>query len=99
MAIQLKENSVLLGEVVIKPHVNKEQPLNSMATVSARMLSVEEAKRYAGGFDDPARLASSFAGVASNTGENGITVRGNAPKFVQWKMEGIEIPNPNHFRI
>ncbi|MEO8087884.1 MAG: TonB-dependent receptor, partial [Bacteroidota bacterium] len=62
-----------------------------------RMLSVEEAKRYAGGFDDPARLASSFAGVASSTGENGIAVRGNAPKFVQWKMEGIEIPNPNHF--
>lgn len=97
LAIQLKENSTMLGEVVIKPHVNKEQPLNSMATVSARMLSVEEAKRYAGGFDDPARLASSFAGVASNTGENGIIVRGNAPKFVQWKMEGIEIPNPNHF--
>jgi hypothetical protein len=61
------------------------------------MLSAEEAKRYAGGVDDPARLASSFAGVASNVGNNGIVVRGNAPKFLQWKMEGIEIPNPNHF--
>lgn len=97
LTIRLKENVSLLDEVVIKPNVNKEQPLNSMATVSARMLSVEEAKRYAGGFDDPARLASSFAGVASNTEENGIIVRGNAPKFLQWKMEGIEIPNPNHF--
>ncbi|CAN5396559.1 hypothetical protein BH11BAC2_BH11BAC2_19940 [soil metagenome] len=97
IAIQLTEVTHLLGELVIKPIVNKEQPLNAMATVSARMLSVEEAKRYAGGFDDPARLASSFAGVASNTSENGIIIRGNAPKFVQWKMEGIEIPNPNHF--
>jgi len=97
LTISLKENVISLSEVVVKPRVNKEQPLNSMATVSARMLSVEEAKRYAGGFDDPARLASSFAGVASNTSENGIIVRGNAPKFVQWKMEGIEIPNPNHF--
>jgi len=97
LTIQLKENTHMLGKVVIKPRVNKEQALNSMSTVSARMLSVEEARRYAGGFDDPARLASSFAGVASNTGENGIAVRGNAPKFVQWKMEGIEIPNPNHF--
>lgn len=97
LTFTIKENAVSLNEVVIKPRVNKEQALNSMATVSARMLSVEEAKRYAGGFDDPARLASSFAGVASNTGENGIIVRGNAPKFVQWKMEGIEIPNPNHF--
>jgi len=97
LTIQLKENASMLDEVVIKPRVNKEQPLNTMATVSAKMLSVEEAKRYAGGFDDPARLASSVAGVASNTGENGIIVRGNAPKFLQWKMEGIEIPNPNHF--
>ena len=97
LTIQLQENTALLGEVVVKPRVNKEQPLNSMATVSAKILSVEEAKRYAGGFDDPARLASSSAGVASNTAENGIIVRGNAPKFLQWKMEGVEIPNPNHF--
>lgn len=97
LTIQLKETSVLLREIEVRPNVNKEQPLNAMATVSARMLSVEEAKRYAGGFDDPARLASSFAGVAGNTDANGIIVRGNAPKFLQWKMEGIEIPNPNHF--
>lgn len=97
LSIQLKENSQMLAEVEVRPKVNKELPLNPMTTVSARMLSVEEAKRYAGGFDDPSRLASSFAGVAGNTDVNGIIVRGNAPKFLQWKMEGIEIPNPNHF--
>src|SRR5690606_5890688 len=48
--ISMKENTTTLKEVVVKQKVNKEQPLNSMATVSARMLSVEEAKRYAGGF-------------------------------------------------
>jgi hypothetical protein len=95
--ISIKENAKTLDEVTIKPNVNKEQPLNTMATVSARMLSVEEAKRYAGGFDDPARLASAFAGVTANSSVNGIMVRGNAPKYLQWKMEGIEIPNPNHF--
>lgn len=95
--ISVKENLKTLEEITIKPNVNKEQPLNSMASASARMLSVEEAKRYAGGFDDPARLASSFAGVGSNASENGIMVRGNAPKFVQWKMEGIEMPNPSHY--
>ena len=97
LTISLKQNSKLLSEVTVRPNVNKEQPLNTMSTVSARMLSVDEAKRYAGGFDDPARLASSFAGVASNNGDNGISIRGNNPKFLQWKMEGIEIPNPNHF--
>ena len=97
LTVNLKESPTMLKDVVVKPNVNKEQPLNAMASVSARMLSVDEATRYAGGFDDPARLASSFAGVASNNGDNGISVRGNNPKFLQWKMEGVEIPNPNHF--
>lgn len=97
VTISIREQVTTLGELVIKPKVNKEQSLNAMTTVSARMLSVEEAKRYAGGFDDPARLASSFAGVASNVANNGIVVRGNAPKALQWKLEGVEIPNPNHF--
>lgn len=95
--VQLKEANTSLTEIVVKPNVNKELPINSMATVSARMLSVDEANRYAGGFDDPARLATSFAGVSGNTNENGIIIRGNAPKFLQWKMESIEIPAPNHF--
>lgn len=94
---RLKENVSALDEVIIRTPANNAMPLNTMAFVSADMLSVEEAKRYAGGFDDPARLASAFAGVAGNTDTNGIIVRGNAPKYVQWKMEGIEIPNPNHF--
>lgn len=95
---QLRE--ILVGsskEVVVRPTVNKTEPLNSMALASGRMLSVEEASRYAGGMDDPARLVSAFAGVASTVGNNGIVVRGNAPKFLQWRMEGVEIPNPNHF--
>ena len=95
--IQMTENSQILDEVVVTPTVNKAQPLNSMALGSARMLSVEEASRYAGGFDDPARLATSFAGVTSSIGNNGIVIRGNAPKFLQWKLEDVEIPNPNHF--
>jgi len=97
LEITLKENISQIGEVIVTPKVNKSMPLNKMATVSARMLSVEEASRYAGGFDDPARLASSFAGVGSNMGNNGIVVRGNAPKFLQWRLEDVEIPNSNHF--
>ncbi|MFZ4400080.1 MAG: TonB-dependent receptor [Bacteroidales bacterium] len=95
--ISLKENATILSGIVIRPNINKEQPLNSTATLSAKMLSVEEAKRYAGGFDDPARLVSSFAGVSSSVGNNAIVVRGNSPQALQWKIEGVEIPNPNHF--
>lgn len=95
--IELEENIIQLNEVIVGPSLEKQKPLNSNALVSARMLSIEEASRYAGGFDDPARLASAFAGVASNSSNNGIVVRGNAPRYLQWRMEGVEIPSPNHF--
>lgn len=97
LEIQLKENVQQLDEVVIRPRINKEEPLNKMALSGARMLSVEEASRFAGGMDDPARLVSSFAGVTSAVGSNGISVHGNAPSLLQWRLEDVEIPNPNHF--
>lgn len=97
LKIALKENAYTLGETIINAKIDKEQPLNQMATVSARMLSTEESSRYAGGFDDPARLVSSFAGVAGNLSSNGIAIRGNSPQYLQWRLEGVEIPNPTHF--
>lgn len=97
LEIQLKEKVQELGEVVITNRTNKAEPLNKMALSGARMLSVEEARRYAGGMDDPARLASSFAGVSPSVGNNGISIHGNAPHLLQWRLEDVEIPNPNHF--
>lgn len=93
----LRERIATLGEVLVLPQRSKEEALNPQATLSTRTLSVEEAARFAGGFDDPARLVAAFAGVSSNVGNNGISIRGNNPKYLQWKLEGIEIPNPNHF--
>ncbi|MCX6230928.1 MAG: TonB-dependent receptor [Bacteroidetes bacterium] len=93
--IRMKESLKKMDEVIIK--ADKNQAINSMATLSVRQFSVEEARRYAGGMDDPARLASSFAGVSGNLGTNGIVIRGNAPKGLLWMMEGIEITNPSHF--
>ena len=95
--IALVESSQKLDKVVVRAKVNKERPLNPMALTGGRMISVEEANRFAGGLDDPARLATSFAGVAGTPGTNAIAIRGNSPQFLQWKMEGIEIPNPTHF--
>ncbi len=95
--IGMTENSEQLDAIVVTPQIDKAEPLNYMALASARMLSVEEASRYAGGFDDPARLASSFAGVTGSMGNNGIVVRGNSPVYFLWRMEEVEIPNPNHF--
>lgn len=95
--VNLKESFVNLHEVIVTPGINKLKTVNDLAGINARMLSVEEANRYAGGFNDPARLASSFAGVSSGIQSNGIVVRGNNPGALLWRMEGVEISNPNHF--
>ena len=97
LSLKMRESISELGEVVVKPRVNKQLPLNEMAQVGARMFSVEEATRYAGGMADPARTASMFAGVATGGATNGISIHGNSPQMLQWRVEGVEVPNPNHF--
>lgn len=98
LEIELKESSMTLGEVVVRSNTNKDQPVNSMATLSARTFSVEETSRYAGGLDDPARLASAFAGVTTTqTASNAIIIRGNSPRGVLWRFEGVDIPAAFHF--
>ena len=95
--LRMNESVSQIGEVVVKPQINKQMPLNEMAQVGARMFSVEEANRYAGGLADPARTASMFAGVATGGATNGISIHGNSPQMLQWRIEGVEVNNPNHF--
>lgn len=97
--IELKEEVSKLNEVVVSARKNKGDVMNSMATVSSRSFNVEETRRYAGGLDDPARLASAFAGVNSmgSVESNAIIIRGNAPTGVMWQIEGVEVPVPSHF--
>lgn len=96
--VQMNESLKQLDEVTVSASRDKIKPMNEFATVSARSFSVEETRRYAASFADPARMVMNFPGV-SNGGDmdNGIVVRGNSPKGVLWRLEGIEIPNPNHF--
>lgn len=78
----------------------KDQPNNQLALVSARLFTVDETDRFAGSRGDPARMASNFAGVqGADDSRNDIVVRGNSPQGVLWRLEGIDIPNPNHFAI
>ena len=97
--VALEENIQALEEVVVTAKVDKEMPLNRLAVVSARMLSSEEANRYAGTFaGDPARMVAGFAGVvAANDTRNDIIIRGNSPMGLLWRLDGFDIPNPNHF--
>lgn len=96
LSINLQESVVNLNEVVIKAH-KKGATINDMSLLSAHSLSPEETKRYTGGMDDPARVVSSFAGVASTPdGSSDIIVRGNSPKYMQWRLDGVEISSPYH---
>ncbi|WP_286590615.1 TonB-dependent receptor [Sphingobacterium sp. N143] len=94
--IELEPQTNTLNEAVVYADAGK-QPLNQMAMTSGRSFSPEETNRYAGAFFDPARMAQSFPGAVAGGDDNEIIVRGNSPKSLQWRLEGIEIVNPNHF--
>ena len=97
--IELQESLSELSEVVITARRNGESK-NEMAMVSARQFSVDETDRYAGSRGEPARMASNFAGVqGADDSRNDIVIRGNSPSGVLWRLEGVSIPNPNHFAI
>jgi len=99
LTIELRESLNVIDEIVVTAKSNKLEALNEMATVSSRSFSVEETQRYAASFLDPARMAQNFAGVSSGGDDltNEIVIRGNSPAYVQWRLEGVEIPSPNHF--
>lgn len=98
LSVNLQESISKLGEVLVTANSNKGEALNDMAILSARSISPEQTNRYAGGFNDPSRIMSNFAGVTNTQdGSNDVIIRGNSPKYVQWRLEGVEITNPNHF--
>jgi hypothetical protein len=96
--VALEESVTSIGEVTVTAAVRKSEAINEMAMVSARTFSVEETERFAGSLGDPARMVANYAGVMTqNDSRNDIIIRGNSPTGVLWRLEGIEIPNPNHF--
>lgn len=98
ITVQLEEDSKAIQEFVVSEKVEKNKALNPMSTVSTRTFSVEETQKFAAAVNDPARMATSFAGVTQGPdGNNHISIRGNSPNGLLWRMEGVEIPNPNHF--
>ncbi len=98
LTVKLAESFRSLNEVVVKAQKENGAPLNDMVSVSGRSFTVDQTKRFAASVNDPARMAMSFAGVATtDDGNNQLVIRGNSPKGMLWRMEGVEIPNPNHF--
>ena len=100
LSYELEQIIERVGEVTIKGKGKGDKPNNDAALISARLFTVDETDRFAGSRGDPARMASNFAGVqGADDSRNDIVVRGNSPQGILWRMEGIDIPNPNHFAI
>jgi hypothetical protein len=97
--VEMDEFVTNLKDVEVKATRSGEVS-NEMATLSALAFTVDETERYAGSRGDPARMASNFAGVqGADDSRNDIVIRGNSPGGVLWRVDGINIPNPNHFAI
>jgi len=96
--VELEEKAFTGKEVVISASSDKTSPINRMATVSAREFTVEETNLYAGARSDVARMAANFAGVnGTEDSRNDIIIRGNTPTGLLWRLDDVDIPNPNHF--
>lgn len=97
--IELEESAITMDEVEVKAS-NDTDVVNSMQAANMKSFSIEETERYAGSRQDPARMAQNFAGIqGTNDSRNDIVVRGNSPAGLLWRLEDIDIPNPNHFAV
>jgi hypothetical protein len=99
LTVTLQEKVVKTAEVVVRSDKAGMKSINQMATISTNTIRTDDALRYAGGFYDPSRIVNAFAGVvtANSDQSNDIVIRGNSSRGLLWRLEGIEIPNPNHF--
>ncbi len=98
LTVELREKVYTSAVVEVVAEKDKTKANNDLVTVSSRNFLAEETGRYAGSRGDPSKMVANYAGVSSgNDARNDIIVRGNSPLGVLWRMEGIDIPNPNHF--
>lgn len=98
ITIELLESLGVLQDSVLVLAKKEKFSTRQMATLSATEFNAGDTRRFAGSRNDIARMASNFAGVNSvNDGRNDIIIRGNSPLGLLWRLEGIDIPNPNHF--
>ncbi len=96
--VEMEEDLEDLAEVVVTATKDRRKPVNEMATLSARSMTMEEVTRFSGATGDLARMAQNYAGVSGASDDrNDIIVRGNSPSTVLWRLEGVDIPSPNHW--
>jgi hypothetical protein len=96
--IFLNESFVLSNSIEVTANKEKFLPINEANIVSSTQFTLDDVERFAGSRGDPARMAQNFAGVlgVSNL-RNDIIIRGGSPTELLWRLDGLDLPNPNHF--
>lgn len=98
LTIELTEVYIETEAVTVTGSKGTFTPVNEAALVSSTVFSVDDVERFAGSRGDPARMAQNFAGVLGvNDQRNDIIIRGGSPSELLWRLDGLDIPNPNHF--
>lgn len=88
-----------LKDVVISVNKDRSANNNDMTTLSTKTIYTQDMSKIAGSLDDPIRVAGTLPGVTADAAfsENFISIRGNSPRGLKYSIDGVELPNPNHF--
>jgi outer membrane receptor for ferrienterochelin and colicin len=93
--VPLEEVNIDLEEVVVKPSFFQKR---EESPVSLRTIGIDEIEKNPGGNRDISKVIQSYPGVASSSSfRNDIIVRGGGPSENKFFIDGVEIPNLNHF--
>jgi hypothetical protein len=94
LELSLRRSNAQLSEVTILGTQPGRRPLLPLGEIP---LTKDQTLRFPAMFFDPARLAMTYPGVAQmDDGTNNMSIRGNSPLSMRWRLEGVDIVNPNH---
>ena len=93
----LIESNEQLDEVVISNENKISRPKET--PLSTQSLSAVEIATYPGGNNDVVQVAQTLPGVSPSVGgfRNDLIIRGGAPNETVYYLDGMEVPNINHF--
>lgn len=94
--VELEENATELGEISITAPTFRKVP---ESPVGLRIIGLQEIEKSPGANRDISRIVQSYPGVAFSPAgyRNDLIVRGGGPSENRFFLDGIEIPNINHF--
>lgn len=93
--IPLEEDEIRLEEVTVRPSFF---PKRDESPTSLRTIGIDEIEKNPGGNRDITKVIQSFPGVSSAASfRNDVIVRGGGPSENKFYLDGVEIPNLNHF--